>query len=187
MLLKNALYISHRIIEKVVMPGDIVVDATAGNGNDTLFLANLVGDEGKVYAFDIQDKAIENTKKRLLENDKYKNVKLIKDSHENMDKYVPDGVKAVMFNLGYLPGGDHSIGTKPSSTIKAMEKALSLLIPEGIITIVVYYGGDSGFEEKEAVMEYVKTIDYKKATVLVHEFVNQINCPPIAICIEKCK
>jgi len=185
MFLKNALDISHRIVEKIVSQGDVVVDATAGNGNDTVFLAKLVGEEGKVFAFDIQDKAIENTRKRLIDNNVDKRVVLIKDSHENMDKYVPYGIKVVMFNLGYLPGGDHSIGTKPSSTIMAIEKSLELLKPGGVIMMAVYYGGDSGFEEKEAVMEYVKSIDYKKAVVLVHEFVNQINCPPIAICIEK--
>ncbi|SHJ05342.1 tRNA (mnm(5)s(2)U34)-methyltransferase [Lutispora thermophila] len=185
MFLKNALDISHKTVKQIVVQGDIVVDATAGNGNDTAFLADLVGDEGKVYAFDIQDKAIENTRKRLTVKNLDKRVILIKDSHENMDKYVPYGVKAVMFNLGYLPGGDHSIGTKPSSTIRAIEKSLALLNPGGIIMMAVYYGGDSGFEEKEAVMEYVKSIDYKKAIVLVHDFVNQINCPPIAICIEK--
>lgn len=185
MFLKNALDISHRIVERIVVPGDIVVDATAGNGNDTAFLAELVGDEGKVYAFDIQDRAIDNTRKRLIDHELDKRVTLIKDGHENMDKYVPHGVKAVMFNLGYLPGGDHSIGTKPSSTIKAIEKSLKLLNPGGIIMMAVYYGGDSGFEEKEAIMEYVKSIDYKKAVVLVHDFVNQVNCPPIAICIEK--
>ncbi|MCQ1528015.1 class I SAM-dependent methyltransferase [Lutispora saccharofermentans] len=186
MFLKNALDISHRIIEMIVAKGDAVVDATAGNGNDTLFLAKLVGLEGKVFAFDIQDMALENTRKRLADDDADKSVILIKDSHENMDMHVPKGIKAVMFNLGYLPGGDHSVGTKAASTIKAIEKSLALLEPGGVIMIAVYYGGDSGFDEKEAIMEYVKSIDYKKAVVLVHEFVNQINCPPIAICIEKC-
>jgi len=185
MLLKNALDISHRIIEKAVAKGDVVVDATAGNGNDTLFLAKLVGDEGKVFAFDIQDMAIKNTRKRLTDNNAEKPVVLIQDGHENMDKYVPKGIKAVMFNLGYLPGGDHSIGTKSSSTIEAIEKSLCLLEAGGIIMMDIYYGGDSGFDEKEAIMEYIKSIDYKKAVVLVHEFANQINCPPIAVCIEK--
>lgn len=187
MFLKNALDISHKIIESIVAKGDIVVDATAGNGNDTLFLAELVGEGGKVFAFDIQDIAIENTRNRLIQNKASQAVTLIKDSHENMDKYVPTGIKAVMFNLGYLPGGDHSIGTKSASTIKAIEKSLDLLVPGGIIMMSVYYGGDSGFEEKEAIMEHVKNIDHKIASVLVHEFINQINCPPIAICIEKYK
>lgn len=185
MFLKNALDISHRIIENIVVKGDIVVDATAGNGNDTLFLAKLVGEEGRVFAFDIQDTAITNTLNRLIQNKADQIVTLIKDSHENMDKYVPEGIKAVMFNLGYLPGGNHSIGTKSISTIEAIEKSLTLLRPGGVIMIALYYGGDSGFDEKEEIMDYVKTIDHKKAVVLAHDFINQINCPPIAICIEK--
>ena len=169
----------------MVQPGDIVVDATMGNGNDTLFLAKLVGDEGKVYAFDIQPLALENTQKRLAESGVAHRAQLIMEGHQNLDRYVPKGIKAVMFNLGYLPKGDHSIGTRADSTIQAIEKSLELLCKEGIIMIVVYYGGDSGFEEKNTVMEYFKGLDCKKYSVLVQDFINQINCPPIAVCIEK--
>lgn len=185
MLLKNSLHISHELISRVVKLGDIVVDATMGNGNDTLFLAGLVGDKGRVYSFDVQQLALDNTRKRLTEAGVIDRVELILDGHQNLDKYVPKGIKAVMFNLGYLPKGDHNIGTKAETTITAIEKCLELLCKEGIVMIVVYYGGDSGFEEKDAVMEYFKTIDCKKYAVLVHDFVNQVNCPPIAICIEK--
>lgn len=185
MLLKNSLHISHDLVSQVVKPGDIVVDATMGNGNDTLFLAGLVGETGKVYAFDVQQLALDNTRKRLAEAGVLERAELILDGHQNMDKYVPKGAKTVMFNLGYLPKGDHSLGTRAETTIEAIEKSMSLLCKEGILMIVVYYGGDSGFDEKNAVMEYFKTIDCKKYSVLVHDFVNQINCPPIAVCIEK--
>ena len=185
MLLSNSLAISHEIIKKAVKQGDIVVDATMGNGNDTLLLAGLVGAEGKVYSFDIQDTALINTAKKLREAGVSDIVVLICDGHENIDAYVPKGIKAVMFNLGYLPKGDHSIGTKACTTIEALKKSMELLMDGGIITMVIYYGGDSGFEEKEAVMEYIRTIDCRKYSVLVCDFVNQINCPPIAVCIEK--
>lgn len=185
MLLKNSLHISHDLVGQVVKPGDIVVDATMGNGNDTLFLANLVGDNGKVYAFDVQELALANTQKKLVEAGVFQRAELILDGHQNIDKYVPQGIKAVMFNLGYLPKGDHSIGTKAESTIAAIEKCLELICKEGVVMVVIYYGGDSGFEEKNAVMEYFKSLDCKKFAVLVHDFVNQINCPPIAVCIEK--
>jgi len=185
MLYKNSLRISHEIIKKVAGQGDIVVDATAGNGNDTLFLAHLVGSEGIVYAFDIQEIAILNTKKKLEEAKVYDRVKLINDGHENIDKYINKNVKAVMFNLGYLPKGDHSRATKGKTTIKAIEKCLEILQAEGVITIVIYYGGDSGFEEKDEILSYIRSIDSKKYSVLVHEFVNQMNCPPIAVCIER--
>lgn len=185
MLLSNSLAISHEIIRKVVKQGDTVVDATMGNGNDTLLLARLVGSKGKVYSFDIQDAALTNTRKKLRESGTEGFVELIKDGHQNIDKYVPKGIRAVMFNLGYLPKGDHSIGTKADTTIEALQKSMELLMYGGIIMMVIYYGGDSGFDEKEAVQEYIKTIDCRKYSVLVSDFVNQINCPPIAVCIEK--
>lgn len=185
MLLSNSLAISHEIIKRVVKPGDTVVDATMGNGNDTLFLTKLVGTEGMVYSFDIQESALASTRKKLENAGVEGNAKLILDGHQNIDKYVPKDIRAVMFNLGYLPKGDHSIGTKADTTIEALNKSMELLMPEGIIMMVIYYGGDSGFDEKDAVLEYIRTIDCKKYTVLVSDFVNQINCPPIAVCIEK--
>ncbi len=185
MLLSNSLAISHEIIRRVVGPGDTAVDATMGNGNDTLLLAELVGEKGMVYAFDIQEAALNSTRKKLKVAGRDGNVKLILDGHQNIDSYVPQGIKAVMFNLGYLPKGDHSIGTKAATTIEALNKSMELLMTGGIIMLVIYYGGDSGFEERDAVLEYLKTIDCRKYTVLVSDFVNQINCPPIAVCIEK--
>ena len=185
--LKSSVGISHEIVEKIVQNGDIVVDATAGNGNDTLFLARLVGDAGHVYSFDIQDLALENTRSKLYAENLQHRVTLIKAGHQEMDKYVPKGIRAVMFNLGYLPGGDHSICTKPDTTIEAIEKSLELIKINGIVMIVVYHGGDTGFEEKDAVMSFLKNLDSKKYNVLVHHFINQINCPPIAVCIEKLK
>jgi predicted methyltransferase len=185
MLLTNSLNISHELVSKVVQHGDIVVDATMGNGNDTLFLAKLVGDEGRVYAFDVQQLALDNTRKRMVDAGLLDRTELILDGHQNIGKYVPKGIKAVMFNLGYLPKGDHNIGTKAETTIAAIEKSMELLCKAGIVMLVIYYGGDSGFDEKDAVMEYFKSLDCKKYTVLVHNFINQVNCPPIAVCIEK--
>ena len=185
MLFKNALDISHKLVKKALTEGDIAVDATAGNGNDTLFLSRLVGPEGKVYAFDIQDQAIKNTHNRLIKNKMRKNVQLIKDSHENISKYVPSNISVIMFNLGYLPGGDHSVSTNHRSTIAAIDASLELLKIAGIIMLVIYYGGDSGFDEKDAVIKHIKTIDNRKYSVLMMDYVNQINCPPIAVLIER--
>lgn len=182
---KNSLYQSHEFIKMAVKTGDVVIDATAGNGGDTVFLAKLVGDHGMVYSFDIQPTALEKTAEKLKAEGLEKRVTQINDSHANMCKHVDRTVKAVMFNLGYLPGGDHNISTKGISTIAAIESAMKLISVNGIITIVVYYGGDSGFEEKEQVLKYIESIDCKRFTVLKTEFVNQINCPPILICIEK--
>lgn len=176
---------SHQLISSVVKEGDIVVDATAGNGNDTLFMANLVGQNGKVYSFDIQQKAIENTKNKLIQQNLLDRVELIHDSHENIDKYVKVGIKGAMFNLGYLPGGNHNIVTKPYSTLSCLKKIVDLLQVGGIITIVIYIGHDGGEEEKEAVLDFVSKLDNKHFAVQKTEMLNFENYPPIFVCIER--
>lgn len=167
-----------------IPPGSQAIDATAGNGNDTLKLCRAVGTDGFVFAFDIQKTAISNTEKKLEENG-CSNAKLILDSHENMDNYVTDKVFAVIFNLGYLPGGDHSLCTRYETSIKAIEKSLELISDNGFVSITVYYGKNSGTEEKEQVFKYLKTIDHKKYTVTVHDFYNRPNNPPITVIITK--
>jgi predicted methyltransferase len=184
-IIKNGLEISHKLINKIVKEGDIVIDATAGNGNDTVFLAEIVGEKGKVYSFDIQETALKNTKKKLKKLNLLERVELIHDGHENIDKYITSKVNAVMFNLGYLPGGDHKIQTRAETTITAVEKSLNILVEYGIIVLVIYHGGDSGFKEKEAVIKYLKALDSNKYVVLLFNHINQANYPPIAVCIEK--
>lgn len=182
---KNAVKLSKYIILDKVKEGDTVVDATCGNGYDSELLSNLSGKYGKVYCFDIQKTAVENTRKRLQNNCQENNYVLINDNHENIDKYVTTGIKCAIFNLGYLPGSDHSIITRPESTIAALKKTLNLLLPGGTIIIVSYYGHKGGEEEKEAVLDFVKTIDCKDYTVIKADFINQVNCPPILVVIEK--
>lgn len=123
----------HRFLESRIRPGDLCIDATMGNGADTEFLCKCSGagqkGGGNVLAFDIQPDALEHTQKRLAEAGYSGCARLILDSHENMDRYVkPQSVKAVTFNLGYLPGGDHSIATRAESTVRAAEKSLQLLV-----------------------------------------------------------
>lgn len=168
-----------------ISPGDVVIDATTGNGNDTLKLCNAVGKNGKVYAFDIQKSALNSTKKLLDDNGL--NALLIHDSHSNLDFYIKEKVKGVIFNLGYLPGGDHTIQTKGITTTEAIEKSLNILDDDGFICITVYYGKNSGTEEKDILMEYLKHINHKKYTVLVHDFYNRPNNPPLTVVITKNK
>ena len=182
---ENVLEITHHFIEKAVKPVDRVIDATMGNGNDTLFLSQIVGETGEVFAFDIQQQALDSTAKLLEKEAATDNTRLILSGHQNMEEYVSGEVSAVMFNLGYLPGGDHSVGTLAETTVAALEAAMRLLKKHGIITVGVYYGGDSGFDEKERVMEYIAGIDFKKFTVLTLDYKNRPNCPPIAVIIEK--
>ena len=176
--------ITEYFINNYVCPGDTAVDATMGNGNDTLKLCKAVGEKGKVYAFDIQKSAIDSTSEKLAKENT-SNAKLILDSHSFMDRYVKENVSAVIFNLGYLPGGDHNVSTKAETSISAIDKALALISCEGFVCVTVYYGKNSGTEEKDAVMKYLKTIDHKEFTVLVHDFYNRPNCPPLTVIITK--
>ena len=176
--------ITEFFINEFTKPGDTLVDATAGNGNDTLKLLQRTGENGKVFAFDIQKEALFTTDKKLKENG-YSNYELILDSHAEIDKYVSFPVTCVIFNLGYLPGGDHSVCTKGETTIRAIEKSLNLISDNGFVAITVYYGKNSGTEEKDAVMEFIKSLDHKKYTALVFDFYNRPNNPPISIIITK--
>jgi|SRR3989339_469563 len=183
--LNQSLNIAKIIIYQKLKEGDIAVDATAGNGNDTLFLANIVGSKGKVYSFDIQANAIDNTKSLLESNNIFRNVKLVNDGHEFIDKYIKDKVKLVVFNLGYLPGSDKKITTKAQNTILAINKSLDLLVDGGLILLVVYYGPPTGTDEKEKVCAYSEKLDKQKYNVFRLDFINQDNNPPLLIGIEK--
>ncbi|MDO4942885.1 MAG: class I SAM-dependent methyltransferase [Lachnospiraceae bacterium] len=175
---------THQFLKQYIKAGDLCIDATVGNGGDMLFLARLVGEEGRVYGFDIQKIALENTR-RKLESHGFTGT-LYLDSHVNMNHYFEQGsVKGIVFNLGYLPGGDHNLATQAESTIKAIEISLWLLKKGGVISICIYSGGDSGFEEKEAVLAYLKTLDYKNYLVITNEFYNMPNHPPMPIFVIK--
>lgn len=185
-MLQGIIPFAHDLISRVVNKGDLVVDATCGNGNDTLFLSHLVEADGHVYAFDIQQQAIERTK-QLLDEHKQKNVTLIQDSHANVDQYIDEDTKlaAAIFNLGYLPRSDKKIVTKPESTITAVKKLLHLLKKNGVIVLVIYSGHPGGLDEKNAVLDFVKKLDQQYYTVLKYQFINFINHPPFVVAIEK--
>ena len=174
-------------LENILQEGDIVVDATMGNGYDTKYLAEKVGENGFVYAFDVQEEAIKSTAKKLEKENLSDRVKLILDGHENMDKYVDKEVACVLFNLGYLPRAKHQIITQPETTIKAIQHSLRLLKPHGIISIAIYTGHPGGMEEKNTIYDFVKNLDQSEFNVLESGFINQINNPPQLVLIEKKK
>lgn len=186
-MLERVLPYAKTLLSSVINEGDIAVDATAGNGHDTLFLANLVGETGFVYAFDIQQQAVDVTIQRLKENGLEHRARVILDGHEQLTKYVQEEVAGAIFNLGYLPGGNHDIITKGETTISAIEQLLSLLKIGGIIVLVIYHGHEGGKEERDAVIEFVKSLPQKYVHVLRYEFINQKNDPPFIIALEKIK
>lgn len=137
-----------------VRPGDVAIDATAGNGKDTVALAELAGDAGRVFAFDIQPAALANTAARLRERG-IGNVVLLERDHAEMRDALPaelaGTVAAVTFNLGFLPGGDRSIVTRTASTLAAMRAATELLRPGGLLAVMAYRGHADGSDEADAV------------------------------------
>lgn len=182
----SALDIIKRVIDENVIEGDICIDATAGRGYDTLHLSTLVGDSGHVTAFDIQQDAIDSTKKLLLENGMSERATVLLKSHSEMDELFEEGtVSFITFNFGWLPKGDHNIFTQKETSILAIEKGLKLLKSGGIMSLIIYYGRETGFEERDALLEYLPTIDSHKYTVVEMPFVNRPNCPPIPIIIIK--
>ncbi|MED1862030.1 class I SAM-dependent methyltransferase [Fictibacillus nanhaiensis] len=189
MKLEGVLPFARTLLQSFCGEGDFVIDATCGNGNDTLFLSKLVGKDGHVFAFDIQEQAIANSKQRLTDQGADPNVTFFHASHEEFTNKLPSDlhskVTAAIFNLGYLPGSDKSITTTGSSTIGAIEQLLQLLKPEGVIILVIYHGHEEGKREKELVMNYVTQLDQKQAHVLQYEFINQKNNPPFVVAIEK--
>ena len=171
-------------IRQQVQEGDFCIDATMGNGNDTLLLSQLCGESGKVLAFDIQEQALTATQKRLNAGHVPENYRLLLESHANMDHYVqPDSVSCIVFNLGYLPGGDHTKATLASSSIEALIRSLSLLKKGGLISLCIYSGGDSGFEERDAVLSWLKNLDSHKYLVIRSDYYNRPNNPPIPVLI----
>lgn len=189
MTLQRILPFSKTLLRSILTDGDIAIDATVGNGHDTVFLAKQVGRSGKVFGYDIQAKAIENTKEKLLNEQLLERVTLLHNSHSALLETLPPSVhghvKAAVFNLGYLPGGNKSIVTKAATTISAIKQLLTVLQPRGLIIIVIYHGHDEGKTERDALLTYVKKIDQHSANVLQYQFINQKNNPPFMIAIEK--
>jgi predicted methyltransferase len=187
-MLKQVISYAHELITQTIHPGDTVIDATCGNGNDTVILSKAVGVNGQVLAFDIQKQALINTKK-LLDEHNLKNVTLIHSSHENISHYLHEEdhgtLSAAMFNLGYLPGSDKTIITNADTTIKAIDAIVDFLKPDGLIVLVVYYGHPGGDQEKETLLKYLRTFNQKHFNILKYGFINQKNDPPFILAIEK--
>lgn len=182
----SALHIIKKIIDENVCEGDVCIDATAGRGFDTLHLCNLVGDSGHVTAFDIQQDAVDSTKALLEENGVAHRADVLLKSHSEMDTlFEENSVSFITFNFGWLPKGNHNIHTNKDTSIEAIEKGLRLLKSGGIMSLIIYYGRETGFEERDALLEYLPTIDSKQYTVVEMPFVNRPNCPPIPIIIIK--
>jgi len=171
------------LLKKTIAEGDSVIDATCGNGHDTVFLSKLVGNEGRVFAFDVQKEAINRTETRLKATG-IKNVDLIFDGHENVLQHIDCEISAAIFNLGYLPGSNKQITTRGVTTWIAVIDMLLLLAKGGVIILVIYHGHEEGKLERDEIEAAIATLDPAQTEVLRYEFLNKNNAPYV-IAIEK--
>lgn len=181
----NILEFVHYSLAEVIETGDTVLDGTAGNGHDTLFLAQTVGAGGQVYAVDISPQAIENTRKILEKSALLCRVRLICGSHADAENFPKTPIAAAVFNLGYLPGGDKSRCTQPQSSVQALANALKILKKGGRTAVALYRGHSGGKEEAAAVENWAQTLPQQAFQVLRYQFANRSADAPYALIIEK--
>lgn len=165
------------LLSHSLQPGDRVVDATLGNGNDALMLLNLIGKTGFLYGFDLQAEALTNSK-ILLHQHGYTNYKLIQDCHSKLTTYVQEPIKGYLFNLGYLPKGNKLVTTLWQTTQIAISQAMNTLSSGGFIGIMTYPGHENGMIEDLEIQSFFSKIDQNKYQIVQTQFINQKNNPP---------
>ncbi|MDQ6955382.1 MAG: class I SAM-dependent methyltransferase [Mariprofundaceae bacterium] len=178
----------HQHLQYTLKAGDVAVDATAGNGHDTLFLSQCVGKAGHIFAFDVQLQALEAASLKLQESNAPAATTWLHSGHEHMLQRIPKSlhgkIKAITFNLGYLPHTDKSMTTKPETTLTALKAATCILADGGTLSILAYTGHDGGREEAEAVKLWCKTLN-NHFDVRIHIPDNTRSSPPEWICMVK--
>ena len=182
----NTVAFAHNFVRRYVRPGDFCIDATAGRGRDTLLLAELVRADGHVLAFDVQEQAVHETRRRLAAAGVSGRCRVVHDSHSRMESYAEAGTaRCIVFNFGYLPGGDHTVFTHADTSIPAIEAGLRVLAPGGVMSLSIYYGGQTGYAERDALLTYLAMLDDKRYTVLACNFANRPNDPPMPVFLWK--
>lgn len=184
---RSARFWAAELIGPALFPGARAVDATMGNGKDTLWLCGLVGETGRVYAFDVQAEAVARTRELLEREGVADRAALFCRGHEHMAEVVDGPVDAVMFNLGWLPGAEHGVTTRVETTLQAADAALTLLKPEGLLTICVYPGHDEGARELNALTAWAASLDPRRYDALMKHYMNQPNDPPVLIAVKRNK
>lgn len=189
-IIRKTTDLAMHIITSYAFKESVIIDATCGNGHDTLALAK--SEPAKLYAFDIQQDAVDATRnllisegyKELLENG---TINIICDTHANMPAHVSEPADVIVFNLGYLPGSDKNNTTKVSSTLNAVEDALDMLALNGLLCITMYSGHEEGLNEKNELLSMGSRLDSKIYHVAYTSFINQHNAPPEILMITKKK
>ena len=162
---------------QVLETGDRAIDATMGNGYDTLRLCSLVGDTGRVYAFDVQPEAIESTRAKLEEAGVDRRAELILSGHQNVKEYIKEEIHLAVFNLGWLPGIEHAIRTRSETTLQAVNACLDLLAPGGVLTVCIYPGHEEGTIEGQLIEKELETLDRRELCASKFKIVNSPTSP----------
>lgn len=173
--------LAHTLWAERVQPGDSVIDATVGNGYDTLFLARLLQGKGRLYGYDIQLQAIQKAQELLereLTAELLAPIELSIGSHEELR---PQGVKLIVYNLGYLPGGDKSITTRAETTLVSLTQALTLLAKGGMVSVMIYAGHPEGARERELLIPWAQGLAKDRWTVSWHQWINRTDAPGLLI------
>jgi tRNA1(Val) A37 N6-methylase TrmN6 len=182
--------VAHNLIREVLHTGDIAIDATVGNGHDTLFLVEQVSPSGRVFGFDIQQTAIDSTKEKFQQTHNPECLTLIHASHADMSDKIPahyhGKIKAIMFNLGYLPGGDKTIITRTDSTVTALDSAHRILSSNGIITVMAYPGHPGGDKETDQVKNWCEQLDNNQFKIsIIYSSENKESAPRLFVILKK--
>ena len=176
-VLRNARHLAADYMMRTIREGDVVVDATMGNGKDTLFLCELVGETGRVFAFDVQAEAVERTRERVKDAGFESRTTLLLSGHETMGEHIAQPVQAVMFNLGWLPGGNKAITTLRETTLPAIRDAISLMDRDAILNIAVYPGHKEGDAEGQMILDYLAGISRHRVCATLVKIVNSPTSP----------
>ena len=184
---RSARFWAREMIEDAMFEGACAIDATMGNGYDTLWLCELAGENGHVFAFDIQSEAVERTFQRLEAAGISDRASLFCAGHERMEEFVTVQADAIVFNLGWLPGAEHGVTTHTDTTLRAVNAALNLLKEDGLMTICIYPGHEEGTRELNALLEWGANLDDRRYDVLLKTYLNQPNDPPRMMAIKKKK
>lgn len=175
--------LAHSYWEQIVSPGDCLIDATCGNGHDTLKLCQLTLPSGQVFAIDIQEKAIQSTKQLLsLHLSQMEQITFIHSSHAQFPSSIREGtIKLIVYNLGYLPGGVKEKTTLTATTLESLKNAERLLMPGGFISITCYPGHPEGKKEQELLIDYTSGLDPTKWNPVYHQWLNRNQCPSLLL------
>ena len=183
--MKSARHWAEELLRQAVGPGARVIDGTMGNGYDTLWLAELVGEAGRVYAFDIQREAVERTRARLDEAGLLPRATLFHAGHERIAELVPEPVDAAVFNLGWLPGADKALRTRADTTLMAVNAALEKLKEGGLLTVCAYPGHEEGRVERDMLLEWARALPSAQYDAMLRAYLNQPNDPPALFAVKK--